>query len=71
MRTWLKDLRKQKRMTQKDLAQSVGVTESYICNIENGKRGCSVDFLIRVGNATHKKPEVLMRKEIEYLKEAT
>jgi len=33
----LKEMRKGKGLTQKELAQKAGVSESYICQIENGK----------------------------------
>ena len=33
----LKDMRKSKGLTQKELADKAGVSESYICQIENGK----------------------------------
>lgn len=33
----LKEMRKSKGLTQKELADKAGVSESYICQIENGK----------------------------------
>lgn len=33
----LKTMRKQKNLTQLELARKIGVSESYICQIENGK----------------------------------
>lgn len=33
----LKEMRKRKGLTQKELANKVGVSESYICQIEAGK----------------------------------
>lgn len=33
----LKDRRKQMDLTQLELAKKIGVSESYICQIENGK----------------------------------
>lgn len=33
----LKMMRKQKGLTQLELAKKIGVSESYICQIENGK----------------------------------
>ena len=33
----LKEMRKSNGLTQKELADKAGVSESYICQIENGK----------------------------------
>ncbi len=33
----LKEMRKSKGLTQRELADKAGVSESYICQIENGK----------------------------------
>lgn len=33
----LKEIRKRRGLTQRELAEKVGVSESYICQVENGK----------------------------------
>jgi transcriptional regulator with XRE-family HTH domain len=33
----LREMRKRKGLTQKELAEKIGVSESYICQVENGK----------------------------------
>ena len=33
----LKEMRKNKGLTQRELADKIGVSESYICQIESGK----------------------------------
>ena len=38
MRVWLKDLRKEKKLTMKELGEKLGISESYYCAIENGSR---------------------------------
>ena len=38
MRTWLKNLREQKRMSQRDVADLVGISAAMYCFVENGKR---------------------------------
>lgn len=34
----LKELRKARRITQEELAKDAGVSQSYVCALENGKR---------------------------------
>lgn len=36
-------------MSQKDLAQRVGVTSIYLCNVEKEKKQCSPELLERIG----------------------
>ena len=38
MRTWLKELRKNKNLTQAELAKILGIRQNYYCEIENGKK---------------------------------
>ena len=38
MREWLIALRKAKKLTQTQLAEEVGISQSYVTSIENGKR---------------------------------
>lgn len=38
MRVWLKNLRKEKKYTMKELGEELGISESYYCAIENGSR---------------------------------
>lgn len=52
MREWLKDTRLQQRLTQKQIADAIGVTESYYCMIEGGDRQKKMDvtLAIKIGN---------------------
>ena len=50
MRTWLKEARKEKKLTQLELAQAVGVTEQYIYYIESGDRTPSVEIAKNIAN---------------------
>lgn len=52
MREWLKDARLQQRLTQKQMADAIGVTESYYCMIEGGDRQKKMDvsLAIKIGN---------------------
>lgn len=39
MRQWLTEARKEKGLSQADIARRVGIKPPTYCNIENGKRG--------------------------------
>lgn len=45
----VKDKRKEKGLTQTELARQVDVAQSMICNIENGLRVPSVSVAKRIG----------------------
>ena len=49
MRGWLKTSREAKSMTQKSLAEKLGVSESYYCAIENGQRQKNMDLMLAAG----------------------
>jgi transcriptional regulator with XRE-family HTH domain len=38
LRTWLKELRESKRMTQAEMANGLGITQQFYCMIEKGER---------------------------------
>ena len=42
MRTWLKELRIEKKLTMKALSSAAGISECYYSQIENGNRNASV-----------------------------
>lgn len=44
MRSYLLTLRKEKNLTQKELAQKLDVSESYYNQIENGERQKNMDI---------------------------
>jgi len=47
----LKQWRKKKKMTRKELAKITGTTETYICLIENGKRNPSDTMKLKLAKA--------------------
>ena len=51
MRTWLKELRISRNMTQKEMSQKIGITEAYYALIENGQRQKKMDVTILAGIA--------------------
>lgn len=44
MREWLKNSRKEKGITMSELANKLGISESYYCLIENGERQKRMDI---------------------------
>ena len=54
----LKELRTQAGLTQRELAQEVGVTSGFVAQIETGDRIPSLDVLLRLANALRlKRPQ--------------
>ena len=49
----IKQYRKQHAMTQNELASKVGVRSLHITNIENGKKGVSLDTLLLICECLH------------------
>lgn len=49
MRKWLKNLRTEKKLTQKELGAKLGISESYYCAIENGERQKNMDMILASG----------------------
>ena len=41
-RQWLKEQRIMKNMTQSEIANAAGITQSYYADIENGNRGAHI-----------------------------
>lgn len=42
------EMRKQKKLTQKSVAEQAGIKQNSYCNIEKGKRGVSVETAKRI-----------------------
>ena len=52
MRDWLKDARLKQRLTQKQMADALGITEAYYSRIECGDRQKKMDvsLAMNIGN---------------------
>lgn len=59
----LKEIRKEKNITQKELSKKSGVAQSYICELENGKYDCSVSTLCTLAKSLGVTPNDLLKKE--------
>ena len=71
VRRWLFDLRKSKGLTARELGQRVGVSESYMLNIEHGtraRRGLDVATICKIAEATGELAFDLLNAEMAYLK---
>lgn len=47
----VKALRKQRGMTQSEVAEACGLNKQYISDVEHGKRNPSILTLVRIANA--------------------
>ena len=45
MGTRIKNLRKEEKMSQEELASKLGISRSYLTKIENGQRGLSIEIM--------------------------
>ena len=48
MRDWLKDARLKKQLTQKQMANELGITEGYYSMIENNERQQNMDMSLAI-----------------------
>ena len=51
MRAWLRELRTERGLTMKAVADKLGISESYYCEIENGNRQKKMDLMLASGLA--------------------
>lgn len=51
MRVWLRKLRTERGLTMKNVADRLGISESYYCEIENGNRQKKMDLILASGLA--------------------
>lgn len=58
----VKNLRISRDLYQSELAQRVGVTQTHISDIENGKKTPSLDLIIRISNSLGCSVDYLVKK---------
>lgn len=51
LRDWLIAMRKKKNLSTKEVATALGISESYYCEIEAGKRQKKMDMVLIAGIA--------------------
>lgn len=47
----IKKLRKEKGLTQKELSEMTGLSQGYLCHIENNQREQSIKVLTKIANS--------------------
>ncbi len=70
----LKELREGKKMSQRDVSVQSGLTQSHICNIENGTTEPTIPTMFKICKALEIDPSVisnLMAKSFKYYLETT
>ena len=70
MRNWLKTLREGKHFTMKEMAEHLGISESYYCAIENGSRQKKMDIILicNIARIFNLPVEQVVAYEAAYLK---
>ncbi|MDE0583516.1 helix-turn-helix domain-containing protein, partial [Planococcus sp. A6] len=56
--TTLKKLRKERKLTLKQLAQETGVSISFLSQVERGKSSVTLESLRKIADALHVDPSV-------------
>lgn len=61
----VKQLRKERRMSQEQLAEIINVSIPHMSNIETGKTKLSLQVLINLANALQVSPDVLLVEQVD------
>ena len=61
----VKHYRKEKGLSQEDLAFETGLHRTYISSIERGKRNVSIENVAKIADALHKLPYQLLYYQVE------
>ncbi len=65
----IKETRKSKGISQAELADSIGVSLTYMSCIENGKKAMSIDKLIKITEKLQVSADWILRSEIPEVKQ--
>ncbi|EOQ06922.1 MULTISPECIES: helix-turn-helix domain-containing protein [Bacillus cereus group] len=49
--SYIRELRKQKKLTQKQLGKLSDISESMVCKIESGEKSTSIENLKKIANS--------------------
>ena len=59
----LKEIRIKNKMTAKEVAEKVGISKPFYCQLENCKRRLSYDTAIKIASVFNVKPDYLFYEE--------
>lgn len=59
----LKELRQKNKYTTQVMADKLGISKAFYCQIENGVRRLSYDMSIRIANVFNLKPDTIFFKD--------
>lgn len=57
----IKEFRKFRRLSQKQLAEKIGISQSFLSELENGKYDIGMELIKRIGSALDICPHILVR----------
>ncbi len=66
----LKTYRTNAKLSQQQLADSVGVSKPFVCNLEKGKKAPSIDLLILIAEALSVKAGDMVNDMVELANKA-
>jgi DNA-binding Xre family transcriptional regulator len=59
---WLKPILQKEKISQKDLADRIGVTPAQVSRIISGDRGVELNLIYKIARAIHHQPEEVYRR---------
>lgn len=59
----LKEIRKSKNLTSKDMAKKLGISKAFYSQIENGARRLSYDMAIKIAAIFNSKPDKIFYED--------
>jgi putative transcriptional regulator len=62
---FIKDLRKERNVTQEELAESIGVTHATVNKIENGRFNYGIDLFFKISVVLGFKLELISKTEVD------
>ena len=64
----LRQIRKEKKLTMKEMAEKLKISKAYYSQIENQKRKLSYEMAFKISNIFSKKPDKIFYDEVNCLK---
>ena len=61
----LKELRKKKKLTAREMAEKLGISKPFYCQIENGKRRLSYKMAVKIAKVFGCKPDDIFYEEFK------